>query len=223
MRRLILATAMLILPISIARADQAVSVGGGLALFNTPAKPVGSLVLIPGGDGQLGIRRDGSFDKLANNQLVRTRKAFVGRGLATLTIDRGVDVAAAVRYMQGVAKPVAVVATSRGSLRVAGALNAKPDALVLTSAMLDQVRSSVGQPSALPRTLVVHHRQDGCRVTLPGLVEPFSAWAKAKATVVWKTGGLDVGNPCRAKSYHGFNGLDGDIVGTVSSFVLSGR
>jgi hypothetical protein len=206
-----------------ALADQAVQVGGALALLNKPAAPRASVILIPGGDGVLGVQPDGSFTGLRGNQLVRTRKAYVGHGIASLTIDVGVNVAEAVAYMRKVARPVVVVATSRGTLRVAGALGARPNGVVLTSGFLDQVQSQVGSPGALPPTLVVHHRQDGCRVTPPSAVEPFKAWGGARVRVVWMDGGLNSGNPCQARAYHGFNGLDGRVVSTVSQFALSRR
>jgi hypothetical protein len=216
--RLIAAAALIVALASPALADKAVQVGGAYALLNAPDKPRGSVILIPGGDGVMGIKADGTFASLGGNQLVRTRKAYAAQGLASLTIDRGVNVGEAIKYMRTVASPVIVVATSRGSQRVAGSLAAKPDGLVLTAAFLDEVKSSVGNPASLPRTLVVHHRQDGCKHTPPSAVEPFKAWGGAKVTVAWKTGGSDSGNPCQAKGYHGFNGLDGDVVSTVASF-----
>jgi hypothetical protein len=212
--------AVLLAP-SAAMADQAVSVGGALALLNKPGAPRASVILIPGGDGVLGVRPDGSFSSLRGNQLVRTRKAYLAHGVATLTIDRGVNVAAAVAYMRNVARPVVVVATSRGSLRVPGGLGGKPDGVVLTAAFLNEVRSQVGSPGALPPTLIVHHRQDGCHHTPPSAVEPFKAWGGSKVTVAWMDGGTDSGNPCQARAYHGFNGLDGRVVSTVAQFALS--
>jgi hypothetical protein len=206
-----------------ARADQAVQVGGAWALLNAPAGGAkASAILIPGGDGELGVKPDGSFSALKGNQVVRTRKAYLGHGIATLTIDSGVNVAAAVAYMRKLGGPVAVVATSRGTLRVASALSAKPDSIVLTAGFLDDVRGAVGSPSRLPRTLVVHHRQDGCKKTPPRAVEPFKAWGGAKVTVVWKSGGVNEGDPCQAKGYHGFSGLDGEVVSTVASFAKGG-
>lgn len=204
-----------------AMADQAVSVGGAMALLNKPAAPRASAILIPGGDGVLGVQPNGSFSGLAGNQLVRTRKAYLAHGIATLTIDRGVSVSAAVAYMRSIARPVVVVATSRGSLRVPGGLAGKPDGVVLTAAFLSDVRSQVGSPGALPPTLIVHHRKDGCHHTPPSAVEPFKAWGGSKVTVAWMDGGTDSGNPCQARAYHGFNGLDGRVVSTVAQFALS--
>jgi hypothetical protein len=204
-------------------ADQVVSVGGALALLNKPGSARAAVILIPGGDGVLNVQQDGSFTNLGGNQLVRTRKAYLAHGIATLTIDRGVDVAAAVNYMRAISRSVVVVGTSRGSLRVPGALAARPNGIVLTAGFLDNVRSSVGSPAALPPTLIVHHRQDGCRHTPPGAVEPFKAWGGARVRVAWMDGGANVGDPCQARAYHGFNGLDGKVIATVAQFAASLR
>ena len=218
MRLLAVAMAGAVLASTPASADRAVSVGGSWALLNKPASARASIILIPGGNGVLGVRPDGSFSSLRGNQLVRTRKAYLRHGIATLTIDRGVSVAAAVTYMRKVASPVYVVGTSRGTLRVPAALSAKPNGIVLTAGFLNDVRAQVGSAGALPRTLIVHHRKDGCRVTPPSAVQPFKAWGGAKVSVVWMDGGSDRGNPCQARSYHGFNGLDARVVSTIAGF-----
>jgi hypothetical protein len=218
----LIGAAMLLAPAA-AMADQAVQVGGALALLNKPGAPRASVILIPGGDGVLGVQPDGSFSSLRGNQLVSTRKAYLAHGVATLTIDSGVNVGVAVAYMRGIARPVVVVATSRGSLRVAGALGAKPDGVVLSAAFLSEVQSQVGSPGALPPTLVVHHRLDGCRFTPPSGVEPFKAWGGSRVRVAWMDGGQNSGDPCQARGYHGFNGLDGRVVSTVAQFALSRR
>ncbi len=204
------------------RAEQAVSVGGGLALLNKPDAATGSVILIPGGDGILGIEASGAFSSLKGNQLVRTRKAYLKHGVATLTVDKGVDVAQAVTYMRAVASPVVIVATSRGSLRVPAALKAKPDGLVLTAAFLSEVQSKTVL-EALPRTLVVHHRQDGCHHTPPSAVAPFVGWSKGKAIVQWMEGGTDAGDPCQAKGFHGFAGQDAAVVAAIARFVDNKR
>jgi hypothetical protein len=70
----------------------------------------------------------------------------------------------------------------------------------------------------LPRTLVIHHRRDACKFTLPSGVEPFIAWSQGRARVVWLDGGTDIGDPCQARSYHGFNGIDDQVVDAVAKF-----
>jgi hypothetical protein len=200
-------------------AEEAVKIGSAYALLNRPQSPKASVILIPGGDGVMGIQPDGTFSSLRGNQLVRTRKGYLAHGVATLTIDRGVAVPAAIAYMRTIAAPVIVVATSRGSLRVPGALAAKPDGLVLTASFLGEVRSHIGSPDRLPRTVIVHHKQDGCGTRRRPASSP-SGRGGAKVTVEWMEGGTDVGDPCQAKGY-GFNGLDGRVVATVAQFATA--
>lgn len=202
-------------------AEEAVKIGNAYALLNKPASPQAAVILIPGGHGRLDIRPDGSFGGLRGNQLVRTRQAYMAQGVASLTIDLGVDVGAAVDYMRKIAPKVVIAGTSRGTLRVPNGLSARPSGIVLTAGFLDSVRSTVGSPAALPATLIVHHRNDGCRHTPPAGVEPFRTWGGSKVKIEWLDGGINEGDPCEAKAYHGFNGLDGQVVAAVSGFAKS--
>lgn len=208
-------------------ADETVSIGGSQAALLKPAAPRASVILMPGGDGDLQVGPGGSIGSLKNNQLVRTRDAYKAHGLAVLVVDAGVNLAAAVDYMRAIKSPVTVVATSRGTLRAASGIarGARPDALVLTSGFLSDesgrdrnVIGILGSPDRLPRTLVIHHRQDGCRFTQPAGVDPFVKWAGGKARVVWLDGGSEGGDPCQAKSHHGFLGLDGRVVSLAAGF-----
>ena len=80
------------------------------------------------------------------------------------------------------------------------------------------VMSILGSPAALPRTLVIHHRQDSCRATLPAGVDPFIKWSAGRARVSWLTGGMEEGDPCQARGHHGFNGLDSQVVALAAGF-----
>jgi hypothetical protein len=210
-----------------ARADETVSVGGSRAVLIKPAAPRASVILLPGGDGAIHAGDGGDIHGLTGNQLVRTRKAYAARGLAVLVADAGTDLASAVQYMAAIKRPVTVIATSRGTIRAAEGIarGARPDALVLTSGFLspesgggENVESILGSPAALPRTLVIHHSQDGCKFTLPAGVDPFIRWSAGRARVRWLSGGADEGNPCEAAAHHGFNGLDGQVVGLAGGF-----
>jgi hypothetical protein len=207
-------------------AEEAVSIGGGpygRALLNKPDAPRASVILLPGGNGIMGIEANGAFATLRGNQLVRTRQAYLRYDIATLTVDRDVDLAAAVAYMRKIAAPVVLVGTSRGTQRAASAVAAgvKPNAMVLTSGFLFSVQQTIGSPERMPRTLVVHHRNDQCRFTSPAAVEPFRQWGGSKVTVVWLEGGPGGEPVCKAYSYHGFKGIDGQVVATVAQFMQS--
>lgn len=216
MRRLVIAAALFLA--TGAQSAERVDVGGPASLERPGRRPIGSIILMPGGDGYLGIAGDGSIGRLQGNQLIRTRGQYVRAGFAVLSLDASADPAQAVRFMRSIASPVVVVATSRGVSRAPRALGGQPDGLVLTSGMLDAFKASVGSPGALPRTLVVHHRHDGCAVTSPSAVEPFAAWGGGRVSVVWLDGGSDAGDACGAAGHHGFAGLDGSVVSVVSRF-----
>jgi hypothetical protein len=210
-----------------ARADETVSIGGSRAVLIRPKAAHASVILLPGGSGAIQAGDNGDIHGLLGNQLVRTRHAYAARGLAVLVADAGTDLAAAVQYMAAIKRPVTVIATSRGTIRAAEGIarGARPDALVLTSGFLSpesggggNVEAILGSPVALPRTLVIHHRQDGCKFTQPAGVDPFIKWAAGRARASWLSGGTDVGNPCEAEAHHGFNGLDGQVVGLAGGF-----
>ncbi len=210
-----------------ALADETVTIGGSRAVLIKPNAPRGSVVLVPGGNGAIRAGDQGDIHGLMGNQLVRTRHGYAARGLAVLVVDVDTDLGSAVQYMAAIKRPVTMIATSRGTLRAAQGIarGARPDALVLTSGFLspasgggENVMSILGSPAALPRTLVIHHSQDSCKVTLPAGVEPFIKWSAGRARVNWVSGGTDQGDACEAMAHHGFNGLDGQIVGMAASF-----
>ena len=208
-------------------ADETVSIGGSRAVLIKPNAPRASVILLPGGNGGIAAGDHGEINALKFNQLVRTRQAYAARGLAVLVVDANTPLDGAVQYMAAIKRPVTVIGTSRGTIRAAQGIagGARPDALVLTSGLLSaesgsgqNVMSILGSPASLPRTLVIHHRQDSCRLTLPAGVEPFVKWSAGRARAVWVSGGVNQGDPCEARAYHGFNGLDGQVVGIAAGF-----
>lgn len=227
LRRLLAALAIALLGGATAFADETVTIGGSRAALIKPARISASVILLPGGDGAINVGDHGDIHGLLGNQLVRTRNAYAGRGLAVLVADAGTNLKAAVDYMAAIKRPVTVIATSRGTLRAAEGIagGARPDALVLTSGLLSpesgsssNVMSILGSPAALPRTLVIHHTADACKVTLPAGVDPFIRWSSGRARVRWLSGGAEEGDPCQARGHHGFNGLDGQVVGLAAGF-----
>lgn len=208
--------------------QKAVQAGGTTAALLLPAKPRASIILLIGGPGHVDVDADGNIGRGEGNQLARTRAAYAARGFAVLVPDAGYDLAALVTYMAAIKRPVAVAATSRGTQRAASgiAAGARPDRLILTSGFLsaqsgdgESVMDILGSPAALPPTLVIHHREDGCSKTSPAGVAPFIAWAQGKARVTWLSGGTSDGDPCQAEAHHGFAGIDGQVVSAISGFV----
>jgi hypothetical protein len=213
---------------ALAQQGQAVDLAGSRVLLIKPKAPQGSLILMPGGAGAIGVTPDGRLTRSRGNSLVRTWEGFLKRNYALLIVDADTDLRAAVDYMAAVKRPVIVAGTSRGTLRAAEGIarGARPDRLVLTSGFLSgesgsirqNVMSILGSPDRLPPTLVVHHRQDGCRFTLPAGVDPFLRWAGGRARVTWIDGGVTEGDPCEAFGHHGFNGVESRMISAVTSF-----
>ena len=71
--------------------------------------------------------------------------------------------------------------------------------------------------------LVVHHEQDGCAFCpftgVPSLMEKL-ANAPRKQVLSFK-GGQNRDEPCGAMAYHGFNGLEGDVVHETAAWILA--
>src|SRR5262249_20428433 len=71
------------------------------------------------------------------------------------------------------------------------------------------------------RHLVVHHKEDTCRVT------PFGS-AKASHErfgndFIAMEGGVSVGDPCEAYSYHGYNGIERETMEAIRAWIKKPR
>lgn len=225
------------------------------ALLDVPPSPVGSVILLAGGHGNLNIAIDGHIGWGAGNQLVRTRRAYARAGLATLTPDiaaefkagqearedyrttaeHAQDLGHLVEHMRKIARPVYVVGTSRGALstanvavRAAGAQ--RPDAIVITSGVLLRVRSdkqsvhpSVANLGRITMpVLLLHHTNDQCIATPASQVakfKPLLTGAKTVETIMLSGGSAGTGDPCQARSHHGFLGQDEEVVAKVTGWL----
>jgi hypothetical protein len=143
------------------------------------------------------------------------------------------DIKAVIAWLHDQAKvPVWLVGTSRGTQSAAyigTQLNGPegPDGLVLTSTILTdrQGRPVPAMPLGELRipVLVVHHEQDGCRLcsfndvpTLMGKLDH----APRKQLLSFKEGGSR-GDPCEAFAYHGFNGLEREVVAQTAAWMFA--
>jgi hypothetical protein len=258
LQRCLLVPAILIAaPMALARADPVLEVDSRgqkiRALVVRPENPVGSVILLAGGHGRLDLGRDGRIGWGAGNQLVRTRTAYARAGYLTLIPDiapdlktgtgvvqgyryaapHGRDIGALIQHLRAVKAPVVLVAASRGAVSAGAALAhasgpSRPDAVVLTAAMLVSVgkkaphfQMAIGDDprrAQLP-LLVVGHNKDTCAFTHPSTIDRFKAWHGGKVDVVMLDGPAGTGHPCEAASAHGFIGIDGEVVATVTGWI----
>ncbi len=207
-----------------------------------------TVVLLPGGKGAIGMK-DGV--PTSTNFLVRSRDLFAAAGLNVAIVGRPSDredldlayrtgadhledlkrVVERVRSDGG--KPVWLVGTSRGTTSAAAgavALGAAIDGVVLTSSITDASLPGAIQNMPLGTirvpVLIVHHQRDACRSTppapVPRMLEKFSQ-APAKRLLMVNGGGGVSGDPCEPMHWHGFIGMEKDVVDEIVDFVRSPR
>jgi hypothetical protein len=67
----------------------------------------------------------------------------------------------------------------------------------------------------------MYHEHDQCFVSPPDKVMPFKALLTKAASVdvIMMSGGNTRGDPCEAHSYHGYFGIDGEVVRAVTTWL----
>jgi hypothetical protein len=163
----------------------------------------------------------------------RPRPVFLGNGFRD-SAEHMLDLGAAVQWArQKFGKPVFIVGTSRGTQSAAHAAEvltgpAAPDGIVLTSTILKRSpRGSEGRSVpemdlshvAMP-VLVVHHAEDPCPVCAPSLLPTLmNKFPPGRAELKTYTGGSNQGDPCEPWSHHGYNGIEGQVVGDIGAWI----
>ncbi len=210
------------------------------ALIVEPAAPKAVAIMLPGGDGQLGLA-SGAIARGAKNFLIRTRHRFADAGLVVIVVDMP-DARAKFRLSERHAEdllaitewaavrwhlPVWLVGTSRGTISVANAAahGAPVAGIVLTSTVTagdlakGTVRSVAVGSISVP-TLFVHHRHDDCDASPLAGAEDIAK--RFTAPVTWRLvdGGAEIGLLCGPESHHGYFGIEADVVAQIAAFVL---
>lgn len=224
-------------------------------LLDVPSRPVGAVVLVAGGHGNLAITPTGQIGWGAGNQVVRSRPMYLRGNIATAVTDlapdmrigNGVvngyrwsdahvrDLGAVVAYMRQFAQPVVLVGTSRGALSVASAAArlsgpARPDGVVITAGMLmDETPSQPSVQRQVPGIrgatmpfLLIHHTADACAYTPasgPERFRPLLTAARSVDVQMLSGGGPVRGDPCDAAHYHGFVGIDEQVVSGITTWI----
>src|SRR5579862_202864 len=147
--------------------------------------------------------------------------------------EHAADVKAVIAWLRSKSSmPVWLVGTSRGTQSVAYVATElsgpdAPDGIVLTSSILTDKKSRAVPTMPLDKiripVLVVHHEQDACFVT--PFTEIQSLMAKLensprKELLSFK-GGQNMGDPCEAFAYHGYNGIEAEVVRQIAAWLLA--
>ena len=148
------------------------------------------------------------------------------------TASHVADVKAVIAWLRLETKlPVWLIGTSRGTQSAAyvatqlAPADGGADGIVLTSSVLVDKRSRPVPGLPLDRinvpVLVTHHRLDSCRACLfadlPLLTDKLKHLKKT-ATLVFEGGG-SVGDPCEARAYHGYNGIETEVVSQIAGWI----
>ena len=207
--------------------------------------PVASAVLFQGGGGNIGIFPNGSMRD--ENFLSGGAHRFNQNGISVVipdvpsdrrtlddfrnTPEHAQDNAALIEFLRQQSKvPVWAIGTSNGSLSAAAAstyLKEKgPDGLVLTSTVTKAPFAAAHSVKLAPLgevkvpVLLVHHKQDGCRVTpYDAMAELIAALKSAKKVeLIPVQGGSSTGNPCYT-GYHQFREIEAAVTKDIADWI----
>ncbi|MGI3902368.1 MAG: alpha/beta hydrolase [Janthinobacterium lividum] len=217
--------------------------GGGSerVLMLRPDHPRGTLVMLPGGTGEVGIAPDGTLAQ-ADNVVIRTAPLWLAHGYALAIPDavenlRGVrsstEYGAAVAVLVTDAQrsnpgPIVLVGTSQGAIAaVNGAAHASGVAgLVLLEAVSRRGGSGESVFDADPEAvtapvLVVANAADRCPVTPPVDAPRIAAafTGSARVDIVAIDGGAPDGRDCGSLSPHGYRGIEREMVDKVTEWL----
>jgi hypothetical protein len=224
--------------------------GDGLeqrVLYDAPPHPRATLVMLPGGTGDIGVQRNGDL-RHPDNFVVRTRADWVARGYAVLIPDvvdqtnvRGVRSSPAYgRLVEGLATyardqaptPVFLIGTSQGTIAATnGASHARPGliaGLVLTETVSVPGRRSTetvfdaGPEGVRVPVLVVANGDDACDVAPPEMAQSIAAAMTRSPSVRVLTvrGGVQrSGRACGSLSPHGYFGIEREVVGGIAGWL----
>ena len=213
-------------------------------LYLQPAAPVANVVVLPGGNGVLKLRPDGTGDTflLESSAPSRERQRLAAQGFAVAVVDApsnwqdGVglnpyrqsplhldDVRAVIGYMRARADlPVWLLGHSNGAesaFFVARNLPPEqPAGAILSAGPFERLRSMDPRGFARP-VLIVSHAQDQC-IFLAGLNRLYDELVAAPARdhITLTGGDASGGTECTA-GFHQFEGLSADYVAAIAGFV----
>jgi len=148
--------------------------------------------------------------------------------------EHAADIKAVIAWLRQQANiPTWLVGTSRGTQSTTfiatqlALADGGPDGIVLSSTILTDKPGNRSVPEMslekiqIP-VLIVHHKQDGCEHCQYGdlsrLTEKLTN-APRKELLTFE-GGRNQGDPCEAMAYHGFNGIEQQVVRKIADWIV---
>jgi hypothetical protein len=209
---------------------------------------VATLVLYSGGGGGYGKIGDDGWPSSANF-LIRSAKLFAAHPFNIVLVGRATDVPTldgatrvgenhdldnqaifrAIKLQSNA--PIWLVGTSMGTISVTAAAihdgGRNIAGIVLTSSVTAyRIKGAVPTQElskiAIP-VLVIHHEQDACKVCTPNEAKNIAeglSHSPIKKTVLINGGTDPTGNPCEAMHYHGYIGIEKELVDLIATWVM---
>jgi hypothetical protein len=186
------------------------------------------VILFPGGAGRVDPHMQGGKLVYAakGNFLIRSRNFIVDREFATVATN-STQVAERIQPVIDDLKSrfpsarIYLMGTSRGTydtMALAPYLSDRIAGEIHTSSLQDISRFDAKQFKN--RHLVVHHRNDTCRVT------PFYAAERSHEKygneLIVMEGGISTGDPCEAFAHHGYNGIEKETMDAIKKWIRQG-
>jgi hypothetical protein len=204
-----------------------------------------TIILLPGGDAGTGKIVDGK--PTSGNFLSRTRGEFHAAGFNVIVVYRATDLngldygyrvskehvgelAKVIAYAKhNFGKPVWLVGTSRGT--VSGTATAialgqsEVQGLVLTASVTSKKTGAIATQNTaslkIP-TLVVHHKNDACKICVPYEASRLTSDLKSapvKKFIMIEGGSEPEGDPCEAKHWHGFINYEKETAKIITDWI----
>lgn len=214
-----------------------------------PAAIHSVVVLFSGGKGKLnineaGIGREGNFLIRSRHHFVERGIAVVVPDVPSdqdnlLYFRNSADYLTDMKYLlywmqkefPGV--PIYLVGNSRGTISVASiaaSLDTQKftiDGAILSATVTRESNSGKQHVYVIPLkniridTLVLHHKLDACYVSpfadIPNFLDDLVR-VKNKKLLAYE-GGISEGVPCKGKSYHGFNGIEEQVIADMVDWI----
>ena len=188
------------------------------------------VILFPGGNGIVNPHMNNGqlvYD-FGGNFLLRSRPFIVDDEFVTVTTNTTWSEERIQAILDDLksrfpAAKIYLMGTSRGTIatvKLAPYLSDKIAGEIHTSSMAASIYSFDAREYA-NRHLVVHHKNDVCKVT--GFLSAKRSHDAYGNDFIAMEGGISVGDLCEAFAYHGYNGIERETIDAIKQWIKRGR
>ncbi len=210
------------------------------ALISSVQDPRATVLLFIGGGGLLRIMENGHTNH--GHTFVRSFRLWREYGIQAVLVDSPIDLGNAVRghrrgsreHLDRVAEvvrhfharsqlPIWIFGHSMGTSTVAAFLSSsRPEVTLIRGYVVAGTHRGESIPAAIELpVLAIHHAREACPST--PIEASTSINSRAPGTpksMVLLDGGDDQGDRCQAMAYHGFHGIEQELIRTAAEFIL---